>query len=195
MNLTKTRATVDDLYRVEGKAEIVNDALVRFSMTGREPGYAGDMILFSMFQYVQRGGKGLPVGNGKGFVVDLPARQSFCPDAAFYVGPRSGMKFFDGAPVFAVEVRSEGDYGPATELGMAAKRADYFAAGTLVVWDVDLLDETAVVRVFRDGDSEHPAASYWRGDQAEAEPALPGWSMAVDDLFEPPEDQASNAFS
>ena len=40
------------------------------------------------------------------------------------------MKFFQGAPVFAVEVRSEGDYGPRAEREMAAKRADYFAAGT-----------------------------------------------------------------
>jgi hypothetical protein len=31
---------------------------------------------------------------------------------------------------------------------MAAKRADYFAAGTLVVWDVDVLREQ-VVRVYR----------------------------------------------
>ncbi len=61
------------------------------------------------------------------------------------------MKFFQGAPVFAVEVRSEGDYGPRAEREMAAKRADYFAAGTLVVWDVDLLSEN-VVRVYRAND-------------------------------------------
>src|SRR3712207_7434649 len=38
---------------------------------------------------------------------------------------RTGMKFLEGAPVFAVEVRSEGDYGPAAEQAMAEKRADY----------------------------------------------------------------------
>ena len=42
------------------------------------------------------------------------------------------MKFVQGAPVFAAEVRSEGDYGEAAERAMAAKRADYFAAGGLV---------------------------------------------------------------
>ena len=68
---------------------------------------------------------------------------------------------------------------------MAAKRADYFAAGTLVVWDVDLLDEN-VVRVFRGGDSEQPAAVYRRGQTAEAEPAVPGWTMPVNDLFAEP---------
>ena len=35
-------------------------------------------------------------------------------------------------------MRSENDYGRSVEEKMAAKRADYFAAGTLVVWDVDL---------------------------------------------------------
>jgi hypothetical protein len=46
----------------------------------------------------------------------------------------------------AVEVRSEGDYGPAAEREMAAKRRDYFAAGTQVVWDVDVLS-TEVAQV------------------------------------------------
>ena len=64
---------------------------------------------------------------------------------------------------------------------MARKRADYFAAGTRVVWDVDLLSETPV-RVFRAGDAENVTV-YRRGETAEAEPALPGWTMPVDDLF------------
>ncbi len=63
-----------------------------------------------------------------GFIVDLPNRQSFCPDAAWYVGEMT-MKFLEGPPVLAVEVRSEGDYGPAAEEAMALKRIDYFDAG------------------------------------------------------------------
>ena len=95
------------------------------------------------------------------------------------------MKFYQGAPVFAVEVRSEGDYGSRAEREIAAKRADYFAAGTLVVWDVDLLSDD-VVRVYRASDPETPTA-YHRGEMAEAEPAVPGWTIAVDDLY-PDED-------
>lgn len=91
------------------------------------------------------------------------------------------MKFGEGAPIFAVEVRSEGDYGPRAERQMAKKRDDYFAAGTLVVWDVDLLSDD-VVRVYRASDPES-AAIYRRGEIAEAEPAVSGWTMAVDDLF------------
>ena len=64
---------------------------------------------------------------------------------------------------------------------MARKRADYFAAGTLVVWDVDLVGAD-VVRVFRPASAE--PSIYRRGDVAEAEPAVPGWRMKVDELFE-----------
>ncbi|HEY6546433.1 MAG TPA: Uma2 family endonuclease, partial [Vicinamibacteria bacterium] len=112
---------------------------------------------------------------------NLPRRQSFSPDAAYYVGPDPGMKFYDGAPIFAAEVRSEGDYGPAAERAMAAKRHDYFSAGTLVVWDVDLLGDD-VVRVYRASDPDRPTV-FRRGEIAEAEPAVPGWTMPVDSLF------------
>jgi Uma2 family endonuclease len=104
---------------------------------------------------------GRAYGDNVGFIVDLPNRRSFSPDAAYYIGPRTGGKFLQGAPVFAVEVRSEDDYGPLAEQEMAAKRHDYFAAGTLVVWDVDVLHQE-VVRVYRAGDPNNPRL-YRRG--------------------------------
>ncbi len=91
------------------------------------------------------------------------------------------MKFYLGASIFAVEVRSDGDYGPKAERTIAAKRADYFAAGTQVVWDVDLRN-TDVVRSYHADDPEQPIC-YQRGQLASAEPAAPGWSMPVNDLF------------
>jgi Uma2 family endonuclease len=65
---------------------------------------------------------------------------------------------------------------------LAVKRSDYFAAGTLVVWDVDLLSDD-VIKVYRFTNPEN-ATIYKRGDIAEAEPAVPGWTMPVDDLFD-----------
>jgi Uma2 family endonuclease len=179
---TKASATIEDLYRVPGKAEIVNGELVLMSPTGAAPGYAGDEIYASLREHARRTKSGRAVGDNKAFRVNLPNRKSFSPDAAFHTGRSTGMRFFEGAPVFAVEVRSEGDYGPSAEEQIAAKRADYFAAGSLVVWDVDLRSED-VVRVYRARDPEHPTV-YRRGEIAEAEPAVPGWSMPVDDLFE-----------
>jgi hypothetical protein len=40
------------------------------------------------------------------------------------------MRFIEGPPTFAVEVRCENDYGPSADDEYAAKRADYFEAGT-----------------------------------------------------------------
>jgi Uma2 family endonuclease len=138
---TRTAASIEDLYQApdNGKAELVNGELVLMSPTGGEPGYVGDEIFASLREYARRTRAGRAVGDNKGFRVNLPHRLSFSPDAAFYTGPHPGMKCYEGAPVFAVEVRSEGDYGPPAEQAIAEKRADYFAAGTLVVWDVDLL--------------------------------------------------------
>ncbi len=177
----KRSATVEDLYNVRGKAEIVNGKLSIMSPTGFFPSRASLAICANLREYERMTHRGYTMPDNAAYVVDLPNRRSFSPDASFYVGPPTGGKFMNGAPLFAAEVRSEGDYGPAAEKKMAAKRADYFAAGTQVVWDVDVLRE-GVVRVYPAGVSEPRV--YRRGDRAEAEPALPGWTMAVDDLFE-----------
>ena len=180
---TKTEATVDDLYRVpeNGKAEIVNGELVLMSPTGGVPGRAAGEIFISLRDYERRVGGGYAFPDNVSFIVNLPHRCSFSPDAAFFKGELRGGLFLEGAPVFAVEVRSDDDYGPAAELEMAAKRADYFAAGTLVVWDVDVLREK-LVRVFRSDGPNEPTI-YFAGDTAEAEPAVPGWTMAVKSIL------------
>ena len=174
---------VADLYRIpdKGKAEIVHGELILMAPAGGVPGRAGGEIYVSLREYEQRTKRGYAFPDNVGFVVNLPGRNSFSPDAAFYSGKLKGGQFLDGAPIFAAEVRSENDYGPVAERMLAAKRADYFAAGTLVVWDVDVLRDQ-VVRVYRADDPEQPTV-YHRGETAEAEPALPGWSMPVDDLF------------
>ncbi len=174
-------ATIDDLYLAKGKAELVGGEILMMSPTGGLPGYAATAISNSLWAYASRTGRGVALGDNVGFVVNLPNRRSFSPDAAYFVGAID-MKFVKGPPLFAAEVRSEDDYGPAAEQAMSDKRADYFAAGTLVVWDVDLLSDD-IVRVFR-CDTLEPTI-YRRGEIAEAEPAVPGWTMSVDQVFPP----------
>lgn len=50
-----------------------------------------------------------------------------------------------------------------------------------MVWDVDVLKEE-LVRMYRASEPDNPKV-YRRGDLAEAEPALPGWTFPVEDLF------------
>lgn len=180
---TKARANIDDLYKVPGgrKAEIVNGEIVLMSPTGSRPGRAAAKILISLGNHEEKHGGGYAFGDNVGFSVKLPNRDSFSPDAAWYIGNIDSMKFLEGAPVFVAEVRSENDYGATAEREIAEKRADYFAAGTLVVWDVDLLSED-LIKVYRASDPGNRAI-YRRGDVAEAEPAVPGWRFPVDELF------------
>lgn len=141
-------ATIDDLYRVpeNGKAEIVEGELVLMSPTGFLPGRASWAICAGLRKYEEETDRGYAIPDNVGFIVDLPNRRSFSPDAAFYVGEPTGGNFLQGAPIFAAEVRSEED------------------------------------RVYA---AEKPAEPrlYGPGERAEAEHALPGWSMPVDDLM------------
>lgn len=180
---TGREATIADLSHTKQKAEIVGGELVLMSPAGGLHGYAVGEIFASLREYSKQTHHGYALPDNVGFVVQLATRRSFSPDVAFTDLPLTGT-FIDGAPLFAVEVRSQDEYGTAAERRMAAKRADYFAAGTLVVWDVDVL-EAQVVSVYRAPAPLNPAV-YHRGQVAEAEPALPGWTMAVDDLFPPP---------
>ena len=176
------KATVEDLYRVpeHGKAELIDGEVVRLMPTGGIPSRASLNLAISLRLHEQAHGGGYAVADNAGFIVNLPHRESFSPDAAWWTGAVT-MKFFDGAPAFAAEVRSENDYGKIAEEQIAAKRRDYFATGTQVVWDVDLLSDD-VVRVYRASAPEEPTL-YRRGAMAEAEPAVPGWRFPVEELF------------
>ena len=175
-------ATFDDLMRVEGKAELINGRIVEYMASGDVPSLVGFNIAIHLRLFVQARNLGRVYPDNVGCA--LPAalssgRQSFSPDVTFATGAPAlnRMRFLAGAPVFAVEVRSEGDYGPAAEIAMADKRADYFEAGTLVVWDVDPIAQT-VTKYAPQGNQLFAA-----GSSADAEPAVPGWSMSLADVF------------
>jgi Uma2 family endonuclease len=123
---TKTRATIDDLSKVEGKAELVNGEIVHMPPSGDDPGFASGEIFASLRQYVRQGRPGRAYGDGTGFHVNLRHREAFSPDAAYHTGPRTGMRLPEGAPVFAVEIRSEHDVKPSPDLSPST---------TPAVWD------------------------------------------------------------
>jgi Uma2 family endonuclease len=83
---TKTEATIEDLYKVDGKAELVNGEIVHMSPTGGKPSLAARAILFSLYEYEKRTQRGYAVPDNAAFVVNLPHRKSISPDVAFYVG-------------------------------------------------------------------------------------------------------------
>ncbi len=182
--LTKQRATVEDLYNAPGKAELVNGELIQRMATGFKPGKAGGRIYSSLEQNEDQNGGGFALPDNVGFLTDLPHRESFSPDAAWYTrdAPEwKDMNFRQEAPAFAVEVRSKGDYGMAAEIVIEDKIRDYFDAGTQVVWDVDLQSKDVIKSYHAD---RPDAPTVFRRDTiADAEPAVPGWRFPVNRLF------------
>jgi len=152
--------------------------------TGHRPNRVAARIFRSLDDYAEAIGRGVAYTDNMGFVVPelSSGRQSFSPDASYYLGrlPSDDMDFVAGPPTLAVEVRSKGDYGDAAEAEMAAKRTDYFEAGTAVVWDVD--PKAQVVRSYRAASPDQPTV-FGPGQEADAEPAAPGWRLAVDRAF------------
>ena len=179
--LNLKRATIADLAREEGKAELIDGRIVQYMATGFRPNRIAGRIFRSLDDHASSAGHGYAFTDSLGFAVPelFSGRESFSPDASYYDGPLPAnlMKFVEGPPTFAVEVRSENDYGPSAERQMAAKRADYFEAGTSVVWDVDPI--AGEIRSYRASSPDRPLL-FAAGSQADAEPAVPGWSVAVD---------------
>jgi len=177
-------ATLDDLAKVPGKAELIGGRIVHLMPANRLHNRVAANVYVSLRVYAAQTGVGQAFTDNMGFALRprLPnGRESFSPDAAYHAGPfpADEWTFVVGGPTFAVEVRSTEDYGPAAERAMADKRADYFAAGTRVVWDVD--PDAATVTVHRPAPA--PPVTFRRGEVADAEPAVPGWTMPVDAVF------------
>lgn len=178
------RATLADLYATKGKAELIGGRIVELMPTGRKPNRVAGRIYRSLDDHASQTKKGEAYTDNMGFAVPtlLSGRESFSPDASFHAGPfpANVMKFIQGAPAFAVEVRSENDYDEPAERDITEKRADYFEAGTKVVWDVDTKQE--LIHVYRQDQQDTPT-TFRRGDLADAEPAVPGWRVEVNWVF------------
>ncbi len=102
------------------------------------------------------------------------------PDVSFVrrnQRPRGLLRrgFADGAPALAVEVVSPGN----TRREMEEKRAEYFAAGSELVWIVS--PETQTVEIATGSDA---VTTLGRDDLLTAEPVLPGFSVRIGDLLD-----------
>ena len=182
--MASVRATLADLARTKGKAELIGGRIVHLMATGHRPSRMAAHIFKSLGDHTGAIGQGVASTGNIGFTVPelSSGRESFSPDASYYLGPLppDEMNFIAGAPTLAVEVRSKGDYSHAAEAEMAAKRADYFEAGTAVVWDVDI--KAGLVRAYRHEAPDRPTV-FGPGQEADAEPTILGWRIVVDLLF------------
>ncbi len=160
--------------------------IVHLIPAGHRPNAIAGEIFVSLKHNVRTTGQGVACTDNLGYIVPTltSGRESFSPDASYCTGqlPADEMSFVEGPPTFAVEVRSKTDYGgPAeAEAAIATKRADYFEAGTLVVWDVDPRAEC--IRSYH-ASAPDQVVLFEIGQTADAEPAVPGWRTKVDEVF------------
>lgn len=122
--LIATDPLVEKLMKIEGKAEIIGGEIIEWPPSGAMPSYAAGAIGFSLhhaeFQSNGRVGSRLLA-----FLSPLPQGRSFTPDVSFWVDAPGNDPFgpIPHPPVFAVEVRSENDYGRRAELAISQKKS------------------------------------------------------------------------
>jgi Uma2 family endonuclease len=85
------RATLADLARTPGKAELIGGRIVHLMPTGLRSNLVAGRIYRSLADWVDATGQGLALTDNMGFTVpELPSgRESFSPDASYYDGPLS----------------------------------------------------------------------------------------------------------
>src|SRR4029079_6533007 len=75
------------LMHIDGKAEIVDGRIILMSPTGAWPSLVSSLIVMSLERWSLRKRNQFAVPDNCTFRVDLPNRQSFSPDAAYFIGP------------------------------------------------------------------------------------------------------------
>src|SRR5437763_1280085 len=91
-------ATLDDLYRIDGKAELIGGRIVHLMPTGRLPNRVALRIVKSLDDYALQVGVGEAYTDNMGYAIRPPlpsGRQSFSPDGSYYIGPfpANAMRF------------------------------------------------------------------------------------------------------
>ena len=175
---TATEQDVVELARRENRlCELVDGVLVEKAMGYEESIVAGAILSFLRAFVIPRN---LGQVSGADGMMRLFAGLVRIPDVAFASwsrfpnGKLTGEAIPDLAPDLAVEVLSSTN----TAGEMKRKCREYFAAGTRLVWLVD--PATRTISVFSSPENHSVLTA---SDTLDGDPVLPGFSLAVLDLF------------
>jgi Uma2 family endonuclease len=180
MTTIKPLITADFLLRTPdlGRCELVCGELLQMTPGGYEHGSIILKIAGPLWAFVSRAGLGEVSGAETGFHIAYDPDTVRAPDVAFVVADRLPSPlpkgFFPGPPDLAVEVVSPED----RDSQVQAKVQNWLDAGCRVVWLVDPRRRT--VQVYQ-GRSE--ARVLGLSDTLYGEPLLPGFSLAVAEIF------------
>jgi len=183
MTIGQGLKTADDLLRLPDdglRHELVRGELRTIAPAGWEHGDESAEITVSLGTFVLARRLGRVVTGDTGFQLATSPDTVRAPDVAFVRSERAPARgtmrgYFPGAPDLAVEVISPNDlYTEVDE-----KVAEWLEHGTLLVFVVNPRRKT--VAVHRPG---QPVRILGPEDTLNGEDVVPGWSLAVRDLFE-----------
>ncbi len=183
-----TAADLADLPESGRGYELVEGRLVRMPPTGGWHGRISMDLGTALNNYVKAHQAGMVLGAETGFLVSRPDDPDtvLAPDVAFVARdrlPNADDPMLGGywrlAPDLVIEVASPTQYGPE----MAEKAKQWLLTGAQLAWIV--WPAAKRVDVWRQGKDDAPMATLGAGDtlDAQALPALVGFSIALDDLF------------
>jgi Uma2 family endonuclease len=174
--------TIEDLEQMEGKVpyELIRGVLKEVAPCSIKPSMIGVNISGYLFIFLRSHKLGFLTGSDGGYVLSRNPDTMVVPDVGFIRVERlpNGADFNGFCPIppdFAVEVMSPSD----RPRDVAEKVALYQEAGVPLVWWVK--PEERIVTVYRAGQQ---AKDYHDGDELDGEPVLPGFRLAVHDVFD-----------
>jgi Uma2 family endonuclease len=166
------------LVRDGYKVECIGGELV-MSPAGSRHGDLAVRIAAALYNVAVRHKLGRVLDSSTGFRMRSGNVRS--PDVSFLGKERlKGLAqlpegFFEGAPDLAVEILSPTD----TLVGLHERLVEYFASGTRRAWVVNPVEATVLVY----HGAEQPERLLRRGERLSDETMLPGFELALDDLF------------
>lgn len=172
-DLEAVQTKLGDDYRLE----LVSGAITVMSPSGYESDEVAARVLGNLFPYVDARRLGRVTGAGAGFT--LPNADTRAPDVSFVRAERlrrAPQSFAELAPDLMVEVKSPTD----SLKGLRDKIDEFLSFGTRV--GILIHPEQRWVELRRSGEAP---LTLQDGDVLTVPDLLPGWSVAIADLWSP----------